>query len=75
MPEKMPVYVCQRYNDNSAEDSWAGALIIAAPDVMRALFEFVVYKHHSGEEPHEIKLLENVYAEGEPRVLYDDWAR
>jgi len=64
------VWECRRYNSNVG-DSWAGALLIAAPDESTARKIFIS-EDVWHEEPKEVVQMEGVYADGPSRIIYDN---
>jgi hypothetical protein len=85
--ERLNVYVCYRWTD---VDEWRGACLVAAPDEEAAGRKVVDYEgsldvtdapatseqyHEDCQWPERIVPLRGVYAEGETRILYDDFAR
>lgn len=65
------VYECRRYTD--PDDSWAGALIIAAHDEDEAVAIF--RQRESEDDTPDVHVWDGISATGEPRVLYNDLVR
>lgn len=67
------VWKCKRHG----EEDWRGALVVAATDVAEAIAVFRDKDNESNEpsDPAVVTRIEGVFADGKPRVLYNDFPR
>jgi hypothetical protein len=73
MDVNLQVYCCYRYIPESDEaEDWIGAVLIAAKSLTSAVS---IFREREDAAPKQVTEMEDVFAAGDERVIYNDYSR